>query len=143
VTRRGDLLAPALLGLAGGCRTFTPPAALVLRGRAPRGGAGRLLLAAAALELVYDKLPFASSRLRPEGLAARGISSGLSGAALAGPRGAGVAAAVALGAAFAGHRARVGLTAAWPRGALQWAALEDAVVIGLAAAATGPAAGKR
>lgn len=137
VTRRGDLLAPLLLGLAGGGRTFVPPAALVLRGRRPPGRSGWLLLASAALELIYDKLPLASTRLRREALAARGISSGLSGAALGGLPGAGVAVAAAAGGAFAGHRARVGLTAVRPRRALLWAVVEDILVMALAAAAMG------
>lgn len=137
--RRARPLAPAVLaGLGAGLRTFTPPAALVLRSSSPRP-ARALLLAAAAGELVADKLPATPSRLEAAGLGGRLVSGAVCGQAMAGPRGAALAAGAAMAAAAAGATARTRLTRRRGRGAL-WAGLEDALAVGLAAVATRPRA---
>ena len=131
-----ELQRAALLGVAGGLRTFMPPAALVVRQGRPGGRAGTALLVAAAGELIGDKLPQMASRTSLPGLAGRVTSSGVCGYALAGPRGGGVAGASAMAAAFAGFHARrwLGRRTGWPDPAC--AVLEDGVAIGLAALAT-------
>ncbi len=55
----------AALGFAGGLRTFTPLAALGIRGGAFPGPAGRLVVAAAVGELWFDKVPQAPTRCAP------------------------------------------------------------------------------
>lgn len=97
--------AALLLGLAAGLRTFSAPAALVLRTRrltAPRCA----VLFAAAGELVADKLPSMPSRLARRGLTGRLLSSAISGQLVGGPAGAMCAAGSALASAVAGHTMR-------------------------------------
>jgi len=131
-----ELQRAALLGVAGGLRTFMPPAALVVRQGRPSGRAGTALVVAAAGELIGDKLPQMPSRTDSRGLAARFTSSGACGFALAGPRGAGVAGASAMAGAFAGFHARrwLGRRTGWPDPAC--AVVEDGVAVGLAALGT-------
>lgn len=97
--------AAILLGLAAGLRTFSAPAALALSRRAP-GGPRSALLAAAAAELIADKLPAMPSRLSRRGLLARLASSSISGGVVAGRPGALSGAGAALIGAVCGHRAR-------------------------------------
>jgi uncharacterized membrane protein len=119
--------AALLLGLAAGLRTFSAPAALALRGgslNAPR----RLVLVAAAGELVADKLPSMPSRLERRGLSGRLLSSAISGQLVAGPAGAARGASAALASAVAGHTAR-GRSRGWVA-----AICEDGLAIALASA---------
>jgi uncharacterized membrane protein len=97
--------AALLLGFATGLRAFSAPAALALRARrltAPR----RLVLLAAAGELVADKLPSTPSRLARRGLTGRLIASALSGRRVAGTAGARAAIGAALAGALAGSFVR-------------------------------------
>jgi len=135
-----------VLGAATGLRTTVGMAALTSPRAAPGAFLGRpavRALAAVAFggELVYDKVPSASSRLEPPALAARALFAGLGALALA--RAADqaavpavlVAAAAALVAARVGHDARAALAARLP--ALAAAAAEDAAAVALAALAAG------
>jgi uncharacterized membrane protein len=119
--------AAVLLGLAAGLRTFSAPAALALR-RRPLDRPRRLLLLAAGGELIADKLPSMPSRLSTRGLAARLLSSAVSGHLVAGPAGAARGAGAALASTVAGHTAR-GRAPGWVA-----AACEDGVAIALASA---------
>lgn len=85
----------ALLGAAGGMRTFVPPAALAISGRMARGRGRYVLLAAALGEMVQDKVPGVPARVGPPGLAARVVASGVAGNQIAGRRGAAAAATTA------------------------------------------------
>jgi len=119
---------PAIaIGAAAGLRTFTPPAALALAGRGipARGAFGALAL----VELIADKHPAMTSRLRPEALAARALSAGFAGRALCGNLGAGVAILGAALSAPAGSRARATLGRRSTRPDWEWALLEDALAV--------------
>jgi uncharacterized membrane protein len=119
--------AAVLLGLAVGLRTFSAPAALALRARR-LNAARRIVLFAAAGELVADKLPGIPSRLSRRGLGGRLLSSAISGGRVAGRAGAADAATAALASAVVGHALRErepGLVAA---------ICEDGVAISLASA---------
>jgi uncharacterized membrane protein len=83
-----------------------PPAALAARGRVRSERLERLALLSAGMEIAYDKLPWAPSRLDPVGIVARVVSSGMSGAVLARGRGAVAGAGGAMAGAFAGYHAR-------------------------------------
>jgi uncharacterized membrane protein len=124
-----------MLGAATGLRTSVGVGRLVAR---RYGVLGRSAAAAAiCAELVLDKLPSTGSRLAPPALAGRLLVAALSGAALArgehrrpfGP--AVVSAAAALGAAKAGHDARVALARRLPDPVV--AVAEDALAFALAA----------
>jgi uncharacterized membrane protein len=126
-----------MLGAATGLRTSVGVGRLVAR---RYGVVGRSAAAAAiCAELVLDKLPSTGSRLAPPALAGRLLVAALSGAALArgehrrpfGP--AVVSAAAALGAAKAGHDARVALARRLPDPVV--AVAEDALAFALAAGA--------
>lgn len=122
-----------VLGIVSGLRTFTSPAAVMLRA----GGVVGIVLAVCAVgEYVVDALPQTPSRTSPVGLAARIISGAFAGWTIATPAGTAVAGAIAgvIGAvigAFGGHAARIAAIARI--GALPAAFLEDIVAIGLAA----------
>ena len=119
--------AALLLGLATGLRTFSAPAALALRSRrlnTPR----RVVLLAAAVELVADKLPTMPSRLGRRGLTGRVLSSAVCGRLVAGRDGAARGVAAALLGAFAGNAMRQRARGALP------AYCEDAAAIALACA---------
>ena len=129
--RTQALLRSFAFGLASGLRTMTGPAAVF------RSGAWRVVLPLAALgEYAVDLLPQTPDRTAPGGLAARAISGGLCGAAVA--KGAGrnrascaIAGALgAIGAAYAGLSFRRWLAARItpvPAGIL-----EDGIAIGIA-----------
>jgi uncharacterized membrane protein len=97
------------------------------------------LLVAAASELIYDKLPFAASRLALPSLAVRLVSGTTAGAlvsaALGGPKlfGALTGAVAALGSALLFHRLRARAGRTRLAGALGGVA-EDAVALGLTSA---------
>jgi uncharacterized membrane protein len=125
----------AMLGAATGLRTSVGVGRLVAR---RYGVVGRSAAAAAiCAELVLDKLPSTGSRLAPPALAGRLLVAALGAAALArgehrrpfGP--AVVSATAALGAAKAGHDARVALARRLPDPVV--AVAEDALAFALAA----------
>lgn len=115
----------ALLGFATGLRAFSAPAALVLR-RRPLNAPRRIVLVAAAGELIADKLPSTPSRLERRGLTARILSGAFAGLSVAGPAGAATGVASSVTSAFAGHRARAAVSS--PLGAF----VEDWIAIALA-----------
>src|ERR1700761_4149330 len=95
------------MGLGGGLRSFAPTAALAVHGRGPLAGPARFIaFGAAAGEVIADKLPAMPSRFSPRGLTLRLVFSATGGRLLAGSPGAGLAAAAAVGSAFAGSRLR-------------------------------------
>jgi len=122
-----------VLGIVSGLRTFTSPAAVMLRA----GGVVSIVLVIAAIaEYIGDALPQAPSRTGPVGLTARLISGAFVGWAIALPAGFPVPGAIAgiIGAVigtFGGHTARVAAIARI--GALPAAFIEDLAAIGLAA----------
>jgi uncharacterized membrane protein len=102
-----DLGAALAIGLGGGLRTFAPAVALAVHGHGPLAGRLRFIaFAAAAAELVADKDPRMPSRWSRRGLSGRLVFSAVGGRVLGGGPGAAIAAAGALGAAFAGSRLR-------------------------------------
>jgi uncharacterized membrane protein len=126
-----------MLGAATGLRTSVGVGRLVAR---RSGVLGRSVAAAAVCaELVLDKLPSTGSRLEPPALGGRLLVAAVGGAALAqserrppfGP--ALVSAAAALGAAKAGHDARVALARRVSDPVV--AVAEDALAFALAAGA--------
>ena len=125
ISARPQIRSAALLGFAAGLRTFSAPAALVLRER-PLNGPRRAVLAVAVGELIADKLPSIPSRLQRRGLTGRILSSAFAGHSVAGRAGAATGAASALTSAVAGHRARAAVSS--PLGAF----VEDWLAIGLA-----------
>jgi uncharacterized membrane protein len=124
-----------MLGAATGLRSTVGVGWLVAR----RSGVLGHFVAAAAVcaELVLDKLPSTGSRLAPPALAGRLLVAGVGAAALAGGERrapfvpAVVSAAAALGAAKAGHDARVALARCLPDPVV--AVAEDALAFALAA----------
>ncbi len=125
------------LGFTAGLRTFTPLAALTLRGRAFPGRPRRLLPVAAAGELIGDKVPAMPSRLSPPALAGRAASGALAGYTVAAKAGVIPGATAALAGAFAGQRARQALAerTGWPD--LRCGLVEDAVAVTVAGVAAG------
>ncbi|MBV9593378.1 MAG: DUF4126 domain-containing protein [Actinobacteria bacterium] len=145
------LVLAALTGLVSGGRSMTGPAAVAsttpIFGRSlgavlARPGVRRPVVVAAATEYVLDKLPITPSRLSPAVLAARAVTGGIGGFAVArrsGPTalaGAGVAVAFAIGGSWLGARWR-SLAAARFGDDLPGALAEDVVVLGLAAVLKG------
>lgn len=127
-----DVCVPLLLGLAGGQRTFTPPAAITIAAASSGLGlegtplallnsrwTGLLFGAAAAGEYVMDKQPGIPARIAPAGLAGRAVGGALSGAAAAQPGkawlAAGVGAAGAIAGAYVSYRVRMTLARALGR----------------------------
>jgi len=134
-----------LAGAATGLRSTAALAALINAGGrglpAPlaKPVARRAAAVGVVTELVLDKMPFTTSRLDPPGLAGRLVFAAAAGAviarAAAKPALPAVAACLAsLVAAKAGHDARVAAAERFP--ALAVALVEDAVALGIAAAAS-------
>ncbi|MBO0744092.1 MAG: hypothetical protein J2P43_03655 [Candidatus Dormibacteraeota bacterium] len=136
------LAAAAGLGAAAGLRSATPLAVLQLRRGLLPWPQGWFLVAGGAGELIVDKLPGAPNRTSPVGLLGRMTTGAWAGATVAGPVGACVAAASAVGAAFAGMHTRAFLVrgTGLPDGV--FATAEDLVAVSLAAASSA-AAGPR
>lgn len=120
------LSAAALTGLAASMRTFAPLGAQALTGGVS-GRARTVGLALAGGELVYDKTPWALSRVRAPSWTARTVSGAVGGGMLAGPRGALVGGAVACAGTHLTYHFRARLCPA---------AVEDVLAYGLALAAT-------
>ena len=108
---RSDLRAALLMGLGGGLRSFAPPVALAVHGRGPLAGSARFIaFGAAAGELIADKHPNMPSRWSPRGMTLRLAFSATGGHVLGGGPGAAIAAAAAVGSAFAGSHLRTKVT---------------------------------
>jgi uncharacterized membrane protein len=130
-----NLGAALAIGLGGGLRSFAPAVALTLHGRGPLAGRARFILfGAAAGELIADKVPSMPSRWSPRGMSPRLAFSVAGGRVLGGGPGAVVAAAAAVGAAFAGSRLRVNVPGRGRQ--LAVAVAEDALSYSLVLAAT-------
>jgi uncharacterized membrane protein len=125
--------AAALAGFACGLRTFSGPLALALHGRLDGTPARVGLAAAAAGELVGDKLPSVPSRTAPGPLALRMAAGALCGHVLAGRAGLAAGAAGAAAGSFAGQRARGLLSERTGKPDALFAVAEDAVAYALAA----------
>lgn len=107
MTDRPDLGAALQMGLGGGLRSFAPAVALAVHGSGPLAGPARFIaFGAGAGELIADKLPAMPSRWSLRGLSLRLAFSATGGRLLGGDPGAAIAAAAALGSAFAGSRLR-------------------------------------
>jgi uncharacterized membrane protein len=132
----------SLLGASSGLRTFSGPAALALAGRLGRGQTRVAVIAAGAGELAFDKLPSAPARTHVSGLGARLATGSLAGHRVAGPAGAALGAAAAMGSAFGGLQARTVLVERLPVPDPVVGAAEDAVVLCLVALATGERTGR-
>lgn len=132
---RSRILSAALLGVAGGMRTFVPPAALSLRGRLVEHPLSYIVAGMALGEMAADKSPRMHSRLEAPGIAGRLAGSGSGGYVLAGPAGAAIAAGVAMAVAQVCSRGR-GVLAARLGSDLPPALAEDAAAIAIAAYAT-------
>jgi uncharacterized membrane protein len=148
-----------LIGLAGGMRSMTPLAAVAVaanRGLLPQdNGAPEWLghdvvaagaVALAAGELIADKHPSSPDRIIPPGIAARLVTGGLAGAALA-PRGqrelgAVVGALAAVASAYVTWKARI--RSMEQHGQASTGLVEDAVMMATTAiAVTGAGKGQR
>jgi uncharacterized membrane protein len=128
---RETLRAAVLLGGAGGLRTFTPAATLAARGRLPINAKQRkLLIAAAAGELIVDKLPWVPARTEPLPYLGRIIGGAVCGSVVAGSRGALAGAGAAAAATIVGYQCRRLASKRMP-GTLA-ALLEDALAVGVA-----------
>lgn len=140
-----------VLGTVAGLRSMTPPAAVAwaahfgwldLNGTPlaflESAPARYILLAAMLGELVADKLPFTPARTGVGPFAARIVSGGFAGAALAAGHGASLVAGAAAGALGAvagtlgGYRARTGLVRALGVPDFPVALVEDVIAIGTA-----------
>ena len=126
----------SLLGASSGLRTFSGPAALALHGRLGRGRARVAVIAAGAGELAFDKLPSAPARTHVSGLGARLATGSLSGHRVAGPAGAVIGGAAAMGSAFGGLHLRTLLVEQLPVPDPVIGAVEDSIVLCLVALAT-------
>jgi uncharacterized membrane protein len=143
-TWRDAVVGSVLLGAASGARGQLGVATVVARSDPSLPGifrhpwTRRLLVAAAAGELVVDKLPTTPSRLEPAGIAGRLAMGALAGGLFARTRrapwlpAAAIAAASAIVAAKIGHDVRARLAQRAPDPAI--AVLEDALAFGLAVA---------
>jgi hypothetical protein len=135
-TPLGGLREAALLGVATGMRTFSGVGALALHGRLGGRRARPAIIAAAAGELAFDKLPGVPARVHPSGLGGRMSTAAVAGHRVAGPPGAAAGAAVALGSALASYRARMLLTERLPVPDPVVGAAEDAIALCCVALAT-------
>ncbi len=122
------------MGLGGGLRAFAPAVALAAHGRGPLSGRLRFAaFAAAAAELIADKNPRMPSRWSARGMSVRVAFSATGGRTLGGGPGAALAAAAAVGSAFAGSQLRVKVHGRYRQ--LAAAAAEDALSYSLVLAA--------
>ena len=90
------LVNAAILGIAGGMRSFVPPAVLSARGRFGPLPRTYMVYGVALGELIADKHPKMGARTQPPGIAGRLLGSGSGGHVLAGREGAALAAGVAM-----------------------------------------------
>ncbi len=128
-----DLGAALAMGLGGGLRAFAPAVAFAVHGRGPLSGRLRFAAFAAAVELIADKNPRMPSRWSARGMSVRVAFSATGGRTLGGGPGAALAAAAAVGSAFAGSQLRVKVHGRYRQ--LAAAAAEDALSYSLVLAA--------
>ncbi len=129
--------AAALLGAAAGMRTFTPPAALAVRGTLTADERiRRAVLLAAAGELIADKLPWVPARTEPLPLLGRMTSGALCGWRVAGAAGVAPGAGAAALSTLLAYRARAAATRVGGAPDLPVALLEDLIAVSAATLAT-------
>jgi uncharacterized membrane protein len=134
MTEHGNnLRAAAMLGGAGGLRTFTPAATLAAHGRLPISAQQRKLLITAAVgELIGDKLPWVPARTAALPYLGRAGAGLVCGGVVAGRDGALAGAATAAVTTIAGYQCRRLLTQHTRMPATLIALLEDALAVGVA-----------
>lgn len=129
------LVNAAILGIAGGMRSFVPPAMLSARGRYAPVPRAYMVYGLALGELVADKHPRMGARTEPPGVAGRLLGSGSGGYVMAGREGAALCAGVAMVTSQICTRLR-GVLAARLGSDLAGAFAEDVAAIAIAAYAT-------
>ena len=127
----------AVLGFASGLRTFTPLAALAIRGRL-RGGEAirRGLPLLAAGEWIGDKSPKAPPRTSTAPLVGRAVSGAVVGTVLGGRRGGVIGAVAAVAGSYAGQYGRAALGRATGKPDAMFAVAEDGLTTALSAIAS-------
>ena len=127
----------AVLGFAAGLRTFTPLAALAIRGRL-RGGEAirRGLPLLAAGEWIGDKSPKAPPRTSTAPLVGRAVSGAVVGTVLGGRRGGVIGALAAVAGSYAGQYGRAALGRATGKPDAMFAVAEDGLTTALSAIAS-------
>ena len=127
----------AVLGFAAGLRTFTPVAALAIRGRL-RGGEAirRGLPLLAAGEWIGDKSPKAPPRTSTAPLVGRAVSGAVVGTVLGGRRGGVIGALAAVAGSYAGQYGRMALGRATGKPDAMFAVAEDGLTMALSAIAS-------
>jgi hypothetical protein len=127
----------AVLGFAAGLRTFTPLAALAIRGRL-RGGEAirRGLPLLAAGEWIGDKSPKAPPRTSTAPLVGRAVSGAVVGTVLGGRRGGVIGAVAAVAGSYAGQYGRAALGRATDKPDAMFAVAEDGLTTALSAIAS-------
>ena len=127
----------AVLGFAAGLRTFTPLAALAIRGRL-RGGEAirRGLPLLAAGEWIGDKSPTAPPRTSTAPLVGRAVSGAVVGTVLGGRRGGVIGAVAAVAGSYAGQYGRAALGRATGKPDAMFAVAEDGLTTALSAIAS-------
>src|SRR4051794_8837290 len=134
-----DIAGAALLGAAGGMRTFTGPGVLAARSRILAGTPARYAaIAAAAGEYAADKSPIIPTRVSAPSLVARCASGAFGGGVLAGPAGAVAGGATAFASTFAAFNARKGLGQLTGVPDPLFGVAEDGLALALAGLATRP-----
>ena len=127
----------AVLGFAAGLRTFTPLAALAIRGRL-RGGEAirRGLPLLAAGEWIGDKSPKAPPRTSTAPLVGRAVSGAVVGTVLGGRRGGVIGAIAAVAGSYAGQYGRAALGRTTGKPDAMFAVAEDGLTTALSAIAS-------
>jgi len=127
----------AVLGFAAGLRTFTPLAALAIRGRL-RGGEAirRGLPLLAAGEWIGDKSRKAPPRTSTAPLVGRAVSGAVVGTVLGGRRGGVIGALAAVAGSYAGQYGRMALGRATGKPDAMFAVAEDGLTMALSAIAS-------
>jgi uncharacterized membrane protein len=127
----------AVLGFAAGLRTFTPVAALAMRGRLGGGEAVRRGLALlAAGEWIGDKSRKAPPRTSTAPLIGRAVSGGVVGTVLGGRRGGVIGALAAVAGSYGGQYGRAALGRATGKPDAIFAIAEDGLTAALSAMAS-------
>jgi uncharacterized membrane protein len=133
---RSSLSRAVVLGFAAGLRTFTPLAALAIRGRLGGGEAVRRgvpLLAAG--EWIGDKSRRAPPRTSAAPLVGRALSGAVVGTVVGGRRGGVIGALAAVAGSYAGQYGRAGLGRATGKPDAIFAVVEDGLTAALSAVA--------
>jgi uncharacterized membrane protein len=140
-THGASLPRAAVLGFAAGLRTFTPLAALAVRGRLGGGQVvrrGALLVAAS--EWIGDKSSRVPARTSPGPLIGRAVSGAVVGTVVGGRRGGVVGALGAIAGSYAGCYGRAALGRATGKPDALFAIAEDGLTTALSAWASRQAA---